>query len=458
MAEQQQATERARQRRSQARSALRNTLAVIGLVLSVVACTSTTPTKPGGATTAPGSAAPHTNEPLAGVRVPDAFTPLTLAPISQPTFPFPGTDNKYHLAFDVQITNATAVPASLNAVDVVDAQDPTKVLVSFSGNQLVDPACNYGDCNRLRLLPAAPAPDFAIAPQASRSLLIDFAFDTLAQFPEAVMLRLHGTGAASPGAKDPVPIDTLGAPFDISAGTPRVIGPPLRGNNWVAFNGCCDPGWAHRDAIIPANMKLNNSQRFAIDWIRTNDQGEFYTGDRTKNESYVAYGSPVYAVADGTVTSTLDNVEANVPGILPAADPVLAAKLTADNVDGNHVIMDIGGGVYAMYAHFNKGSLLVKPGDKVKKGQQIAKLGNTGNSNAPHLHFQLMTGPSLLEADAVPYVLDSFGYQGQVSQTSFWNADNYLSGGFFGPDRLPKAQPRTNQLPLLLAIANFPQS
>src|SRR5262249_32446320 len=162
---------------------------------------------------------------------------------------------------------------------------------------------------------------FVIAPQASRSLLIDFTLDTFAQFPKAVMLRLHGTGAASPAAtKDPIPINTLGAPFDISAGTPRVISPPLRGNNSVAFNRCCDAGWAHRDAILPVNMKLNNSQRFAIDWMRTNDQGQFYTGDKTKNESYIDYGSPVYAVADGTVTSTLDNVEANAPGILPATD------------------------------------------------------------------------------------------------------------------------------------------
>lgn len=436
---------------SQDRNVRRHGLAVIGLVFTLAACASTPSTGPGPVSTNAGGA-------LVGVTVPDAFTALTVEPISQPTFPFPGSDHKSHLAFDVQVTNATLVSARLDRVDVVDAQDPTKVLASFSGKQLVDPACNYGDCNRLRLLPAAPAPDFAIAAQASRSLLIDFTLDTLAQFPKAVMLRLHGVGAASPAAKDPVPIDILGAPFDISAGTPRVISPPLRGNNWVALNGCCAPGWAHRDAILPANMKLNNSQRFAIDWKRTNDQGEFYTGDKTHNESYVDYGSPVYAVADGTVTSTLDNVDANAPGILPAADPVLAAKLTVENIDGNHIILDIGGGVYAMYAHFIKGSLLVKPGDKVKKGQEIAKLGNTGNSNAPHLHFQLMNGPSLLEADGVPYALDNFAYQGRVARASMWNADNYLSGSFFGPDRLPTAQPRANELPLLLAIVNFPPS
>jgi hypothetical protein len=426
---------------------LRKALAGIGLTAIVAACTSNAPT------TAP---APGTSGALAGVTVPDAFTPLTVQPISQPTFPFLGSDNKFHLAFDVQITNATGAVATLDAVDVVDGQDPKRVIASFGAKQLVDPACNYGNCNRLRQLTQAPSPDNSIPPQASRTLLLDFTLDALAQFPKAVMLRLHGTGVTRPGTDENTPIDELGAPFDMSAGAPRVISPPLRGNNWVALNGCCDPGWAHRDAILSVNMKLNNSQRFAIDWKRSDDQGDFYNGDKDKNESYVDYGSPVYAVADGTVTATLDDMEANAPGILPASDPVLAKKLTVQNIDGNHVILDIGGGVYAMYAHFIKGSLLVKPGDKVKKGQQIAKLGNTGNANAPHLHFQLMNGPSLLEADAVPYVLDSFSYQGQVSAAALWNSDNYLSGSYFGPDRLPAPQPRTNQLPVLLAIVNFP--
>lgn len=252
---------------------------------------------------------------MAGIKVPDAFTPLTVAPISQPTFPFPGTDNKYHLAFDVQLTNSTAAPATLSAVDVVDAGDPNKVLASFGGVQLVDPACNYGNCNRLRQLTQEPSTDADIAPQTSRTLLIDFALDKPEQFPKAVMLRLHGTGAAHPGAKDAGPFVTLGY-RSTSRRQAKTDRSPLRGNNWVAFNGCCDPGWGHRDAILPVNMKLNNSQRFAIDWMRTDDQGNFYTGDRTKNESYVSFGQPVHAVADGTVVEILDDLEANVPGIL----------------------------------------------------------------------------------------------------------------------------------------------
>ncbi len=105
-------------------------------------------------------------------------------------------------------------------------------------------------------------------------------------------------------------------------------------------------------------------------------------------------------------------------GVLPAEDPVLGPKLTVDNVDGNHIVLDIGNGAYAFYAHLSKGSLLVKVGDKVTKGQVIAKLGNTGNANASHLHFQVMNGPSAIASPGIPYVIDSFDYQGQISPQS----------------------------------------
>lgn len=188
--------------------------------------------------------------------------------------------------------------------------------------------------------------------------------------------------------------------------------------------------------------------------MRTDNQGRFYDGDRTKNDSYQSYGENIYAVADGTVTSTLDDMEANAPGILPASDPVLAAKLTIENVDGNHIIQDLGDGTWAMYAHLQKGSLQVKPGDKVTKGQLIGKLGNTGNSNAPHLHFQLMDGPELAGSDGVPYVFDSFDYAGYVDPAAIRASDDYLVGEFFA-HHSPTPQARTDELPLNESLVNF---
>jgi hypothetical protein len=408
---------------------------------------------PGTAVSADGGGAGH---PAAAGTIPDSFSPVVITPISDPTFPWPGSDHRYHVSYDLQLTNASRLPATLTTVDVVDAQHPDTVIGSIAGGQLADPGCPYGDCNRLRVLPSSNAPDAVLPPGESRALLVDLTFDSLDQVPETVVHRLSLTGAAGPPATEPTSISYLAAPFDIDAASPRVISPPLRGDNWVAFNGCCGTGWPHRPSLSSFSGRLDNSQRFAIDWIRLNHQGEVYSGDRTRNESYVGYGSPVYAVADGTVSSTLDTVDAGTPGTLPANDPVLAPKLTIENVDGNHVIMDLGGGVWAMYAHLQKGSLLVAPGDRVAKGQQIGELGNTGNSNAPHLHFQLMNGPSLLQADALPYVFDRFTYEGAVPPAVVAAADDYLSGTFL-QGMLPQAQRRTDELPLGLALVGFPR-
>ncbi len=389
--------------------------------------------------------------------VPDSFSPVVVTPVSSSTFPWLGTDQKYHVCYDLQFTNASRLPATLTMVQVVDAKAPDTILTPISGAQLLDPACAYGDCNRLRMLPSSNTTDTVMPPGQSRALLVDLTFESLNQAPAAVEHRLFLTGQAAPPATEATPISYLAAPFDISSGKPLVIAPPLKGTNWVAINGCCGTGGAHRPALNTLNGKLTNSQRFAFDWMKLNDAGEFYSGDKTKNESYADYGQAVYAVADGTVSSTLDTVDAGTPGALPADDPVLGPKLTIQNVDGNHIIEDLGGGVWAMYAHLIRGSLLVKPGDKVKQGQKIAELGNTGNSSGPHLHFQLMNDPSLLQADAVPYVIDGFTYQGQVSYAAWLASDAYESGTYF-QGKLPKGEPRTDELPLALTIVDFPNS
>jgi murein DD-endopeptidase MepM/ murein hydrolase activator NlpD len=353
------------------------------------------------------------------------------------------------------LTNAARVQATVERVDVVNAADPAVVLASFSGTALVAPDCPYGDCNRLRRLPSSPAADTVVPAQESRALLVDFTLDSLDGAPQAVLHRLHGAGAINPGSTDPAPVDYLAAPLDVAAGTPRVIGPPVKGERWVALNGCCLPGFPHRTSLSTFNGMLVNGQRFAIDWKQANENGEFYTGDRTKNESYVDYGAPIYAVADGTITATLDELDPNPPGVLPAADPVLGPKITVETVDGNNIVQDIGGGAFAFYAHLQKGSLLVKPGDRVTKGQMIAKLGNTGNANASHMHFHLMNGPSVLGSDGLPYVIDRFSYDGQVAPQALIDTDDYLSGQFL-QGRLSTPEPRTDQLPAALAIVDFP--
>jgi len=417
--------------------------------------TTTTPTTSTATTGTSSARAAGTGSATDGLRVPDAFSAVAVRPLSAPTFPFLGSDGKFHVVYDLELTNATPLPATIDRLDVVDASAPGTVIDSYSGTRLVDGNCSVGDCNRLRLLPHKVATSTVIPPQESRVLFVDFTVDSPDQAPKAVMHHFYGTAAQNPGSTEPVAVDYLAALYDISAGTPRVIGPPVKGERWVAVNGCCEPGFPHRTSMATLNGTLTNSQRFAIDWKQLNEDGAFYEGDKTQNDSYVDYGSDIIAVADGTISATLDDLDANTPGILPAADPVLGPQITVETVDGNHIVQDIGGGVYAFYAHLQKGSLLVKTGDTVRKGQVIAKLGNTGNSDSSHLHLHLMNGPSVLGSDGVPYVIDSFDYDGQVPVPDILSTDSYLTGSFLS-GQLPTPEPRTDEMPLSLAIVTFP--
>ena len=82
-----------------------------------------------------GSAATGAGGALDGIRVPDAFTAVAVRPLSDPTFPFKGSDGKFHVVYDLELTNATQLPATIEKLDVVDAASPTTVIDSYSGTR-----------------------------------------------------------------------------------------------------------------------------------------------------------------------------------------------------------------------------------------------------------------------------------------------------------------------------------
>jgi murein DD-endopeptidase MepM/ murein hydrolase activator NlpD len=193
------------------------------------------------------------------------------------------------------------------------------------------------------------------------------------------------------------------------------------------------------------------AQRFAIDWMLLDNAGRLVHGDGSDVHDYAGYGADVLAVADGTVVETLNTLVDQKPGTLP--DP---KTITLENVDGNHVVLDIGGGVFAFYAHMQTGSVMVKPGDRVKRGQLLGKLGNTGNTSGPHLHFHLMEGSSVLCSNGIPYAIDSLAIGGQVSEADFAAATGVE--GDWGKGMFPAPRPRQKQYPLDLNIVDFPAS
>lgn len=182
--------------------------------------------------------------------------------------------------------------------------------------------------------------------------------------------------------------------------TAVVIGPPLKGGDWFAANG---PGNAsgHRRAMITLDGTPSIAQRFAIDYVIVDSGFKTYRGDVKNNDNYFAENQDAIAVADARVVAVKDSIPENVPGIESRAVPI-----TLETVGGNHVILDIGGGIFAFYAHLRPGSLRVRVGDRVKRGDVLGKVGNSGNSTEPHLHFHLSDRNSPLGAEGVPYVHD----------------------------------------------------
>jgi murein DD-endopeptidase MepM/ murein hydrolase activator NlpD len=127
-------------------------------------------------------------------------------------------------------------------------------------------------------------------------------------------------------------------------------------------------------------------------------------------QDYFGWGQPVYAPLEGTVVQALDGWPERNPVHL-VRDLALALKhgFTFDvkgAVDfrplaGNYILLETTAG-YALFAHAQTGSVAVAPGDRVAPGQLLARVGHSGNSTAPHLHFHLMDGPDPRKAQGIP--------------------------------------------------------
>jgi hypothetical protein len=278
----------------------------------------------------------------------DEFTPVVISALTATTYSVRGTDSQQHVVYELLVINANATPATLQRIEVVDERNPSSIVATYDGQGLQ---------SRLRTTAHGSVENTQIEYNGARLFLIDLAFDSDAAVPAQLEHRVSILGGASPSStpKTPVPLSYLVAPVSVER-TTLEIGPPLAGKGWVAVNGCCGPDGMHRAASMTVNGKIYFAQRFAVDWMLLDRDGRFVDGDPSKVQSYPDYGADVISVADGTIVETLDTLDNQVPGRLP--DP---RTINIHNVDGNHIVLDLGSGFFAFYAHLQKGSVLVKP-------------------------------------------------------------------------------------------------
>jgi hypothetical protein len=366
--------------------------------------------------------------------------------ISTPVYPVRGTDGRIHLAYEMLFTNQSTEPARLHSIEVVDPLRHNRVV----GNNRVVTIDGEDVTTELRQLaleqPTMGSADFSDQLQPARSafLYLDVTFDDLRDVPRQIKHRV--TVSQTDAQHNPVLITGIGGLTTVSRTEPVVVSPPLRGDRWVDTSGCCEIIAAHRYAILPINGTFRPAQHFAIDFIQLDAQGRAVVGDIRMLHNWHYYGAEVVAAAPGRVVQVVNDLPDNVPG-----EPLPGVIETGS---GNHVIIDIGQGRYTEYAHLIPNSVAVSVGDVVQRGQRLGLLGNSGNSDAPHLHFQVMDRPSALDADGLPFVFDRMEFQGRTTGTQA-DVENVASSGGAVPINPAGSGPRRREMPLTLDVVGF---
>jgi hypothetical protein len=369
----------------------------------------------------------------------DVLSPLVAIPIASSN-PVLGADNKTHLPYEIVLVNMAAGSVSLKKIETLDAESGA-VLGTLEGDGLAQMIRLNGGAKGADL----PAGGLGI-------LFMDVTLDGSAT-PNALRQRYQIAVTNAPvadpaGDRDPAPLPPQDISFTadpIEVGPPAVvIAPPLKGSRWLAGGGCCTPYSYHRGATLPINGSIRVAERYAIDFVQLNDKNMLNSGPIDQLTSFGFFGDEIYSVADGMVVEIADGLPEQVPGKLPEGATIQMAA-------GNYVVVNIGEGRFAFYAHLQPGSLRVKVGDKVTTGQVLGLLGNSGNTDGPHLHFHVMDSPSPLVSNGLPYVFTSFTGQGIVK-----DKEPLATGGRVEVDEKALAGPHKNQLPLNDEVVSFP--
>ncbi len=307
-------------------------------------------------------------------------------PFEPTAFPSAG---RVHVTYELHIRNFAPNAVTLQRVEILDA-DATGAtpIAAFEAEALESllqpvgvrpPAGTAGERRQL-------------AGGGSVVLFLSVAFDRSARVPSALWHRVATGDYTAEGAV----IGTHHSEL-------RVLGPPLRGTDWLVGSGPSNDSY-HRRGLVVIDGRAVIDRRYAIDWTQV-EAGVTFSGDALDNRSYHAYGADVLAVASGRVVWARDGIPENVPrheGFRPAV------AISLDTLAGNTITLDVGGGQFAYYMHLQPGSVRVKTGDRVRRGQAIARIGNSGDSREPHLHLEVTDSPRFLAGEGVPYLIDSY--------------------------------------------------
>jgi hypothetical protein len=354
--------------------------------------------------------------------------------VDVPPTAFAGSDGQMHLAYELIVTGLSGTHgARFERVEVFGDSD-SKPLISYASNDLdervmrpdADPKVRYG-----RLI-------------SSSTTALIHVWITLAK-DHAVPRTLRHSFAIS--AEDGSAVFAGEARVAVHSARPLIVGPPLRGA-WLVHNGPGQHRSPHWGSALLNKRGARIPQRYAIDFIAVDENGSAVRGDvrKSSNEDWIGFGSEVLAVTDGVVHAARDGLADNQPLV----EPPPPASPSASDSYGNHVIIAVDDHTFVHYAHLQRNSVAVKAGQRVRRGQVIGRLGNSGNTNGAHLHFNITDGPLPEDAQGLPFVFDVFESLGKTTPDIALGAEPSSGRPRFSPSK------RGKQLPLDGTVVRFP--
>jgi hypothetical protein len=322
--------------------------------------------------------------------------------VQMPIAPSPvPAEGQIHLVYELHVTNLSWNAATLTRVQALET-DGAVLLLTLEGEELAGDIRIVGAPGR-----GVPPNDGGVVLRAgSRAIVYMWLALESDMEPTSIAHRMSLFQVSPEG-------DTTRHEFDIDplmlGPEPVVISAPFRGGSWwVTTFGRRQNDTGHRRAsLIAVSGRAALAQRFARDWGRIVDGSPWVVGGEQNSDTHI-WGQEVLAVADGVVLEAKDGIPENAPGSG-------AVPITLETLLGNYIVLDIGNDRYAVYAHLQPGSLRVAVGDRVRVGDDVGLVGNSGSSGGPHLHFHITDAPSPMGGEGVPYMIDSFEVTGRLT-------------------------------------------
>jgi murein DD-endopeptidase MepM/ murein hydrolase activator NlpD len=335
-----------------------------------------------------------------GSLVAHAHSAAREAPVSLgvPAAPVPVTAAGHvALVYELHVANTGSRPLRLDRVEVRDADHAGAAPVATYGRRELERDVKL-------IAPRGAPPPKALGPGVRAVVYLWLALDSSAAMPKALT---HHVAFADGSTAD-------GATVVVRPSADLALAPPVGAGDWWIGLGPSNAS-EHRRAVIRVGDDTvpHLAQRFAIDWVKMDARGEYARDHRgRRNTDWYGYGAPVLAIANARVVAVVDGIPDNTPG-----EGSRAVAMRVGTVLGDYVLLDLepGRGAahrYALYGHLQPGSVRVRVGDAVSRGQVLGAIGNSGNSDGPHLHFHVTEAAdgeaAPLRGEGVPFVLDAF--------------------------------------------------